>query len=118
VRFKTQLDHKEQKLAEKKALAQRVEKTLKSKGWQEIVGPLIDKTIKDIVGGKYGNKWSGGHVQKARAKMDYYVGYKQGLIDLHNRLWAYVNSIVILQKQIESIHKEREAKTQIPMLEE
>ena len=114
------LDKKEQNLANKKALAQRVKRTIESKGWQEIIGPLLDKMIKDTIGGKYGNRWSGGNIQRARdvERLKFHMGYKQSLIDLHNRVYNYLDNIKRLEQQIKDIHKERDAKTQIPMVEE
>ena len=76
---------------------QRVSATLGSRGWVEIVEPLIDKMIGDVTGSKVEGRWSGGLLDRARKdeRREFYVGYKQALIDLHTRIYAYVNNIEI-----------------------
>jgi hypothetical protein len=78
------------------AACQRVKQTVETQGWQTIVEPLIDKTITDITGCKMKNgRWHSGLLDKARKdeRREYYIGYKQALIDLHRRTYAYVDSI-------------------------
>ena len=98
------------KLNEILAECRRVEETIGSKGWQEIVEPLIDKMIGDVLGAKVKGRWNGGLLDKARKeeKREYYIGYKQALIDLHTRVYAYVNSIKTYEDRRDKLLKDQQ----------
>ena len=95
---------------EKVALGERVAETLKSKGWVEVIGPLIDKSIKEIIGGKFDGKWFTSKVMNAKSddSVRYYVGKAEGLIELSKRIDTYVDYIVRGKKVVERLTKERE----------
>jgi len=97
-----------------------VQATLKTKGWKKIIGPMLDKMVKDIVGGKYFNRWSGGNLTKARKDetLAYYIGYKQALIDLHNRVWNYVDQVEKSKNIISKLDKEKEHPFKMPMTDD
>ena len=88
--------------------ARAVKATLESKGWSDICQVVLDRMIADVVGGKVGDKWRAGKLVNARSdeKREFYVGYKQALIDLNNRLWAYVHVIPGLEELIEQLESE------------
>ena len=78
------------------SVCQKVKDMLTTDGWKSIGEPLIDKMIGDVVGRKMSNgRWDCGAINKARKdeRREYYVGYKQALIDLHNRLYTYSDAI-------------------------
>lgn len=78
------------------SLCNKVKTTLETDGWKDIIEPMIDKSITDITGCKMPNgRWHGGLLDRARKdeKREFYIGYKQALIDLHRRVWAYTDSI-------------------------
>jgi len=79
-----------------------VRETLTTDGWADIIQPIIDRSIGDILGHKRGKKWAGGLISKTEHlnKIDYYIGYKQALVDLNNRIWNYLLSISALEEQI------------------
>lgn len=85
-----------------------LKETASTKGWQSQVQPLIDKSIRDIIGGKADdNMWDGGGLMNFKDKSpDFYMGYRQGLIDLNNRIWLMINSEKKLQDQIVDMKKE------------
>lgn len=97
-----------------------VKDTLETKGWKKVIGPMLDKMVKDILGGKYFNRWSGGSLTKIRKDetLSYYIGYKQALIDLHNRIWNYVDQIEKSRKIIDKLDKEKERPFKMPMEDE
>jgi hypothetical protein len=99
-----------------------VEKTITSDGWKNIIGPLLDKMITDITGGKLANgKWVGGLLDRARKdeRREFYIGYKQALIDLHTRINAYPNNAKVLKDKRESlIRQQKNDKTSIPMVDD
>ena len=78
------------------SICNKVKTTVDTEGWKEIVEPMIDKMITDITGCKMQNgRWHGGLLDRARKeeKREFYIGYKQALIDLHRRIWAYPDAI-------------------------
>lgn len=74
--------------------------------------PLLDKMIADIdaqmVSQKKGNLWQQGYkaTPKEIENGEYYQRlfyYKQALVDLNNRLWAYPEAIDNLKKEISGL---------------
>lgn len=94
-----------------------VEETLDTKGWTEVVEPLLDKMINDLLGSKVNGKWNGGILDRARKdeKREFYIGYKQALIDLHTRIYAYKNNIKILENKKDSLIDAATLKYTVPM---
>ena len=91
-----QVQQRIKELSEISSICQKVATTLSSPGWTEAIEPLIDKMITDITGCKMKNgRWHGGLLTKARTdeKREFYIGYKQALIDLHRRVYAYNDSL-------------------------
>lgn len=83
-------------------VCQKVKDMLHTDGWKSICEPLIDKMIGDIVGRKMPNgRWDCGSINKARKdeRREYYIGYKQAIIDFHNRIHAYEDSIKRLEEE-------------------
>lgn len=95
----------------------KVKATLETDGWKKIIGPLLDKMIKDIIGGKYFSRWSGGILSRTtrEGKVEYYLGYKQALIDLHNRILAYKHQIKKSEGAIKLLEKEKKSGFKMPM---
>jgi hypothetical protein len=109
------------RLNETKALCDRVAQTLSTAGWKEIIEPLIDKSISDITGCKMANgRWHGGLLDKARKdeRREYYIGYKQALVDLHRRVYGYVDAIKRLEDQRDELVKGAERGSRIPLIDD
>jgi hypothetical protein len=87
--------------------ARKVDKTIKTKGWKDIVQPIIDKMIMDTLGGKVGNTWVNGAISKPDTvkESEYYIGYKQALIDFNNRIWNYKECIKTIQDRIKEVQE-------------
>lgn len=105
-------DEKEQDIHKKIALCEAVKETIDSNGWQKTIGPIIDRLIYDVVGGKKEseNKWYYGDFSDPESEKDpmFYVGYKQALIHLHNLIMRYPRSIETLKSQLEALKKKKE----------
>lgn len=101
------------------ATCHRVKESVDTKGWQEIIEPMIDKSIQDILGAKVNGKWHGGLVDKARKdeKREYYIGYKQALIDLHTRVYAYINTIKVYEDKKSFLIKDLESPKYVTPME-
>ena len=94
-------------LSKKLTACRSVKRVLTQKGWRNILQPLLDAMIGDTVGWKRGKIYVNGHLCKpADQHYEYYVGYKQALMDFNNRIWNYVESIETLNKQIKNLEIE------------
>lgn len=114
------LNEQAKALNKKLTACRSVKRVLVQKGWRDILQPLLEAMISDVVGWKKGKIYVNGHLCKpADQHYEYYVGYKQALMDFNNRIWNYVESIETLQKQIENLEtKAKEPDKYInPMME-
>ena len=72
---------------------QQLQKTFNSKGWKEIILPLLDKMITDVVGKKLEDgSWDSGTFGDKRlgeVKADRLLWYRQFGIDFNNRLLSF-----------------------------
>ena len=111
--MRQQFKDKKKRYFEQITLGQRVQATLSTKGWQEVIKPLIEKMIVDVVGGKQGDTWNNGLLSRARSdeKREFYIGYKQFGIDLYNRVQAYVYNIQVAENKIKEIQDIESSKT-------
>lgn len=94
-----------------------VEETINTPGWREIIEPLIDKTLGDVLGAKLNGRWHGGLVDRARKdeKREFYVGYKQALIDFHRRIYAYNDNIKNYEDRKEALVSKSKPQYTVPM---
>ena len=102
-------------------ICQKVSDTLATAGWKDIIEPLIDKTIMDITGGKIGDKWYGGLIDKARKdeRREYYIGYKQAMIDFNRRIMAYRDGVKMLQDKANNLKKNKEeVRYKLPLVDD
>jgi len=107
-------------LNKKLSLCQEVKEYVEKDTWKNIIQPLLDAMIEDVVGGKRGDIYRNGALCKPSGDYEYFTGYKQALMDFHNKVWNYVVSIKGIEEQIKFIEKDvlGEAKYKIPMLED
>lgn len=93
---------------------------LESDGWAKTAGPLLDRSIIDTIGGKIDDTWVGGKVDRARKeeKQIFYLGYKQALVDFHNRLFFHKQQLKLLEDSIVTLLKEKEDKFRVPMVDD
>jgi hypothetical protein len=89
--------------------AERLALLLSGDVWQKHVQPLLDKMIRDTIGGiDSDGLWSCGIVGQPEGKAystDYLLGYRMGLIDFNNRLRTQQTKFVKIKKQIEELQK-------------
>lgn len=86
-------------------VCRRVKKLTSDKTWKDIIQPLLDAMIEDVVGGKSNNIYKNGHLCAPGKDYEYFTAYKQALMDFNNRVWGYTNSIEPLKKQVKSIEE-------------
>jgi hypothetical protein len=114
------LNNEERRLYEQLTICNDIKLTVNSLGWKNIIGPLIDRMIIDIVGGKIGDTWVSGKIDKAKKeeRREFYVGYKQALIDLHGRVMDHLLHIPRIEDRLKAIEEEKKAKFRVPMVDD
>jgi len=116
------IDSKKKSLRKQIKEAKKVVDTINSSGWKDCIEPLIDKMIIDIVGGKIRGRYTGGLLTKAKKEelREYYIGYKQAMIDFYNRASDMAASYEVSQKLLEKAIEEekRSEKLRYPLDEQ
>lgn len=86
--------------------------TMETKGWKEIIQPLINKMIQDVVGYQKPNgMWDSGSFGDKRlgdAKADRLLWYRQFGIDFNNHLFSYFNVASGASKRLKEKKTEKE----------
>lgn len=110
-------DERQDKISRDITICQKVKDTVDSAGWKDIISPILDKMIIDILGGKVGENWLSGKVDRARSeeKREFYIGAKQALIDFHNRVMNHVRQLPILEEQLKVLKQDRDKGYRVPM---
>lgn len=90
--------------------AQGVKQVVDMQGWKETIDPLITKMANDVFGAKVDSMWSTGIVSQDTTgeTLKYYLGYRQAMIDLANRIQAYVNNIEHCEKRISYLEQQEQ----------
>jgi hypothetical protein len=114
------VNESEKKTNKSLAICRAVKETVESDGWKNTIGPLIDKMIIDVVGGKIGDVWLLGKLDRAKKeeRQDFYIGYKQALIDLHGRVMFHKQQLPMLEDNLVAIQKEKVERFRIPMVDD
>ena len=118
LQFKVEAEIKQ--LNDKLGLCNKVNETINTAGWKEVIEPMIDKMIMDIVGSKVNGKWYGGLLDRAKKeeRREFYVGYKQALIDLHQRVYAYILAIEHAKQKVEHLIANKDVKYKVPLVDD
>lgn len=78
-------------------------------GWGTIIEPMLDKMIIDVLGGKEDGRWHNGSLDVGNTggnlRIEELVAYKRGLTDFHQRVYEYIDSIDIWEKEYREISK-------------
>jgi len=115
-----QLNERAKILNKKLTACRSVKRVLTQKGWREVLQPLLEAMINDVVGYKQGNKYINGALCKPQEiNYEYFIGYKQALMDFNNRAWNYVDSMGMINQQIKNLEAQArgEEKYINPMME-
>jgi hypothetical protein len=114
------LENEIKKANEDLSRCRKVEATVETPGWKEVIEPLLDKTIMDITGGKINGKWYGGLLDRARKdeRREYYIGYKQALIDLQRRIMACVDGVAQLESKVNNLKLDSKPRFKTPMVDD
>ena len=99
-------EHQLYKLGEEIDISEKVFTTLNTPGWIEIIGPLLDKMIEDVVGAKKDGRWHNGSLGDKRlgeVRLQNLCWYKRGLTDFHSYIHQYIDSLPANKKEYEEI---------------
>lgn len=114
------INESEKKLNKSLSICRAVKETVESDGWKNTIAPLLDKMIIDIVGGKIGDVWSSGKLDRAKKeeRREFYVGYKQALIDLHGRIMFHLQQLPMVEDNLKALQLEKEERYRIPLVDD
>jgi len=110
----------ERRLNKQLEICKRVKEVVESEGWQRTISPIIDRMIVDTVGGKIKDTWVSGKLDRARKdeRREFYIGYKQALVDIHNRVMFHLTQIPILEGQLKDVQIGKEGRFRQPLVED
>jgi len=117
---KALVDEREKRLNHDLSICREVKAVLDSKGWKDTLGPIIDKTIMEVVGGKVGDTWISGKIDRARKdeRREYWIGFKQALIELHGKIMFHLQQIPLLEEQLKQLQLSRQERYKVPMVDD
>jgi len=104
-----------QELSEDIETGRKVQEVLDSNGWKDVIEPLIDKMIIDVLGAKESGRWTNGSLSlsdlgKEEAKS--LIAYKRALTDLHTYIYDVIDTAEQSRKEYEELLKEDSGKPQ------
>jgi hypothetical protein len=114
------INESEKRLNRDVVICRAVKETVEGDGWKNTIAPLIDKMIIDIVGGKIADVWASGKLDRAKKeeRREFYIGYKQALIDLHGRVMSHLVQLPMLEDRLKELQKEKEGRFRVPLVDD
>ena len=90
-------------LEKKITAAEQIGIMLESNAWKEYVGPLLDRMITDVIGGKEDGRWLGCPPKLNERTLEekewrFLLGYKAGLIDFHEAVYGIIDEAKAAQE--------------------
>ena len=112
------INESEKKLNKSLSICRAVKEMLDSDGWKNTISPLLDRMIIDTVGGKVGDTWVSGKLDRAKKeeRREFYVGYKQALMDLHGRVMFHLQQLPMIEDNLRALQKDKEEHYRIPLV--
>ena len=113
------LDKQQVKLYDDIRTCEKVKETIETEGWNKIILPSLNRMIVEELGGRLGNNWTYGRIQKETDSNNIWVsiGRKQALLEFHNHVYNYVKMIKTLHSQVAGIDEELKGEFTIPMMD-
>ena len=117
--YDDQIAKDEQQLQKNISVGMEVKATLETPGWKNTIKPLLDKMVTDVLGGKVNNYWSFGCLfsKDNLGKEEFFIGYKQSLVELNNYIYKLVDQIKTCQDKLKSIDAGKKAGDVHPMVD-
>jgi hypothetical protein len=98
-------------------LGDKVKATLLTNGWVEVIEPLLNKMIIDVLGGMENGRWHNGSLDRSRKdeRKEFLLGYKAALVNLHSAVYSYLDEAETAKETIKDLNVEATATYEIPM---
>jgi hypothetical protein len=114
------INQEEQRLLKEAGICRAVKESVESDGWKNTLGPLLDRMIIDVLGGKIGDVWVAGKIDRAKKeeRREFHIGYKQALIDWHSRVMFHLQQLPMLEDRIKSLQEEKKVRYRVPMVDD
>jgi len=93
-------------------VGEKVRETLESRGWIEVIRPMLDKMIVDVIGGKENERWHNGSLDDQRlgeAKAKELLAYKRALTDFFSYVYQYTDPLQEYQAEYKTLVSEQES---------
>jgi len=98
-----------------------IEETLNTKGWTDIIEPLLSKMIEDIIGSKnLDGTWDvGGWGDKriGEIKADRLLWYRRALMDFNNHIYSFLSSAESAIDRLKEEEEKQKEDLKDPMLD-
>jgi hypothetical protein len=75
---------------------EQVKQMIESQGWRKHIEPLLDKMIRDVLGGKDNNRWDNGSLGEknhTEFELKELIAYKTALVNFHNGVYQYLDDM-------------------------
>jgi len=111
------VDEELKKLSRQETICREVVETISSTGWKATIEPILDRMVIDVLGGKIGDTWVSGKLDRAKKeeRREFYIGYKQALIDFISRVKFHQEQLGVLEDRKREITKLKENRYMNPM---
>jgi len=114
------INAEEQRVNKEISICQEVKTTVESPGWKNTIGPLLDRLITEVLGGKLGDTWVGGKLDRARKdeRREFWIGYKQALIELHGRVMFHLQQLPVLEDRVKALQEDKKERYRVPLVDD
>jgi len=102
-------DRRKLELSGKIEACRKVVEMTKTKGWQEIVEPLLNAMIEDVTGRKKDGRWIKGSIYQEDVSRC--LGKQDALVTLYNKIADYTEGIESLEKYYKALDNEKKTYT-------
>ena len=88
----------------------KVTETVNTDGWKEVLQPMLDKMIIDVIGGKENGRWSQGSISKHDIGSEPAIAllsYKRALTDFSNYILQYVDGLEVAKAEYTEVMREK-----------
>ena len=90
---------------------------LSTNEWTEVIEPLLNKMIIDVLGGMENGRWHNGSLDRSRKeeRKEFLLGYKAALVNFHSEVYSYLDEAINAKETIKELNDEAVAQFEIPM---
>lgn len=98
-------------------LGDKVKATIATNGWVEVIEPLLNKMITDVLGGMENGRWHNGSLDRSRKeeRKEFLLGYKAALVNFHSAVYSYLDEAETAKETVKDLNAEATAAYEIPM---